>query len=847
MSRRWSALAALALCSLFALASPRTVSAATRAPARPAATTDADGTWREHGALPDQFMAVWSDSVNDRLVVLGDWDPGLRELPLAGPPVWHSYAPWPMNVYPNDGTTAWDETTGEAFVLADDGNTPTVWRVATVGTPAVTPITTSGIAPGPRGAVTMRYDRAGQRLFVWGGYPTFPNNAVNPGDSLFVLQLGPSPAWSVIMPTGLPWFAGGLAGDLFVDESRGRLLAIGTSSDSVWVAPLAAPGTWNELPTSSAFGGPRPASRRGNVVYDRAHDTLWELDPANTVWSLSLATLTWTALPAAGSPPPVLVSLGYPSLAMDRVRHRLIVEGGRNARFSPTAGLWALTPDGSPTWTQMRADPPRPDARNQGALWGYDPVRHRVLVAGGELSPFSGYSYDTDTWALDDGPEPAWSQVTTVGSPPATNAGYVSAWDPVRDAWVLFGSGGDIVTLSFAGATPAWGTLGAGGTPPPLYSIGAAVYDPVRDRFVVLSRATSATETEMRCWELALSPAPVWRALAPAGPAPSARFQLMAERDAAHDRLVMFGGFSYVDAFSPNAWTLDFSSGDGVWTRLATLGPAGRESGLLAYEPLRQRMVLAGGLVWPQPTTPAYAGDTWALDLTGTPTWHPLATDGDVLVPRWSAVGGYDPARDRILMSGGLQSGLCDAWTLTFAGDVTATDIALATEDVGTDHVTLAWDGAAPGAQASLERQRDGGAWQPYATLSADGSGRFGFTDHAVAPGDRLGYRLALAANGAERHVGAVTVVVPAAALALRANATGAHGVRLSVQLPGAGTARLALYDLAGRRVWNGDLAATGGGAQEVTVDGAALEPGLYFARLAWGRESRSARVALIR
>ena len=70
-------------------------------------------------------------------------------------------------------------------------------------------------------------------------------------------------------------------------------------------------------------------------------------------------------------------------------------------------------------------------------------------------------------------------------------------------------------------------------------------------------------------------------------------------------------------------------------------------------------------------------------------------------------------------------------------------------------------------------------------------------------------------------------------------------GVRGSVSLPDEGPARLALYDVSGRRVASQDVGGAPG-TREVTFGGTqALTPGLYFARLATPRGATNARVVV--
>jgi len=96
---------------------------------------------------------------------------------------------------------------------------------------------------------------------------------------------------------------------------------------------------------------------------------------------------------------------------------------------------------------------------------------------------------------------------------------------------------------------------------------------------------------------------------------------------------------------------------------------------------------------------------------------------------------------------------------------------------------------------------------------------------------------------------GEITAVPPAAPVALGLRAlrfVPGAGVRGLVSLPDGASARLALFDLAGRRLAEQTL--TRRGESETTLAGtAALHPGVYFARLLTARASLTRRVVVLR
>jgi len=71
------------------------------------------------------------------------------------------------------------------------------------------------------------------------------------------------------------------------------------------------------------------------------------------------------------------------------------------------------------------------------------------------------------------------------------------------------------------------------------------------------------------------------------------------------------------------------------------------------------------------------------------------------------------------------------------------------------------------------------------------------------------------------------------------------EGVRVAFSLPGSGSARFEVFDLAGRRIASRRIEA---GAREITIAGTATLPsGLYFGRLTAGAESAAAKLIVAR
>ena len=150
-----------------------------------------------------------------------------------------------------------------------------------------------------------------------------------------------------------------------------------------------------------------------------------------------------------------------------------------------------------------------------------------------------------------------------------------------------------------------------------------------------------------------------------------------------------------------------------------------------------------------------------------------------------------------------------------------------------------------------VEVSRDGQGWAPYGAITADEQGHCAFEDRSVTPGSTVSYRLRATVNGLTM-VSAVTTVrvperTPLAIAGLRPNPSRAVPM-VAFTLPGRAATRHDVYDLAGRRVWAGELGelAPGPHLQSVDTHGA-LRSGVYMFRLTSNARSVSVRGVIAR
>lgn len=174
--------------------------------------------------------------------------------------------------------------------------------------------------------------------------------------------------------------------------------------------------------------------------------------------------------------------------------------------------------------------------------------------------------------------------------------------------------------------------------------------DPGADRLVVVGGEHSDGGT----WALNLTGPPSWVNIGAAAPDGAADV-VRAVYDAQDHKMILVVPSMAVyslDLQNPAGWTLVIGEGT---------GPAPRSYPAIAYDNLRNRLLVFGG------GPDGARSDTWALDLSGTPTWHQLLPTS-VPEPRWAAVAVYDEANDRFVVTSGSGNGLKnDVWALSLA------------------------------------------------------------------------------------------------------------------------------------------------------------------------------------
>lgn len=281
---------------------------------------------------------------------------------------------------------------------------------------------------------------------------------------------------------------------------------------------------------------------------------------------------------------------------------------------------------------------------------------------------------------------------TTDTCPPRTAAG--SVYDPLRDRLIVFGgfdgsNRNDTWALDLA-PLPRWTRLLPEGDTPPGRSGHVAVYDPVRDRIVISGGTTGGTHLD-DVWVLELEPVLRWQKISPAGKPPSGRSDHAAAYVPGLDAVVVFGGWDSPVHFLDETWALVLS-GTPTWELLETQGtpPSPRKDALLVHDGDDNRVFVFGGI------DTAYRNDVWELALKPQPTWTQVSPTGTPPSGRRDAAGVYDAVHRRVVLFGGLDGAYrSDAWELVLGSPPKWRAVpASAMQPAGRSYHTAAFDTA---------------------------------------------------------------------------------------------------------------------------------------------------------
>lgn len=271
--------------------------------------------------------------------------------------------------------------------------------------------------------------------------------------------------------------------------------------------------------------------------------------------------------------------------------------------------------------------------------------------------------------------------------------------------------------------------------------------------------------------------------------------------------------------------------------------------------------------------------DVWALALDGAAEWTELPVGGTLPPARSHHVAIYDPLRDRMLVSGGLVGGFCWCYCGTIFGDVWSLDLASTTwQQIPPSY----WWGARRYAHSAVyDATRDqmllfGGtelnyghgtyndahayslAESVWTALSLDSLPPPARVNHSAVYDGQIDRMLVFGGQVPAFEndlwallLGSQVVSVPptgptsgSIVLSIRPNPA-SSAVWVDMSLPTDQPAVLDVVDVAGRRVLSQPLAARVGSQSVALPEAVRLEPGQYFVRVTQGVEQVIARLTL--
>lgn len=486
--------------------------------------------------------------------------------------------------------------------------TNSVSALSLSGSPAWSAVTTTGTTPPGRWYHAATHDTARQRMLMFGGETNAPFS--QRFNDVWALDLGTA-QWSALSPSGTPP-APRVQPALAYDPASDRVVLFGggySLPNETWQLTLSGPPAWSLIAATT----PPEVRMNHQLLYDSALQRVLMAGGKDgggngtkvDVWALELLPSSWQQVTH-------IAPFRHEHTAIyDSQRGRIVVFGGMTSQQARN-DTWALTPGPEPKWAQIETQGPLPPARmNHSAI--YDPARDRMIVFGG----YDGYSggYRSDVWVLTFGGTPTWSQLALPGGPSA-RSWHTAVYDADGDRmWVLGGERrvgvmcgtdypenvtvypGDAWTLSL-GATPAW-TQALGGVRN-LCSRQSAVFDVARHRIVVYG----GERDSLACYTghivsypnptlaIPVTGPPAAHDLVALGTPPPPLATQVAAYDSHRDRMIIYGGYNSSGIVQGDAWALYL--GGATWMPLS---PAGSSPGpsighTTTYVPGQDAMVL---------------------------------------------------------------------------------------------------------------------------------------------------------------------------------------------------------------------------------------------------------------
>lgn len=449
------------------------------------------------------------------------------------------------------------------------------------------------------------------------------------------------------------------------DASRGRVVLFGGGNPNEIGSTFFPSGfddtwEWDGTTWSKLITPVQPKGRFGHAMaYDSVrHEIVLTggfcpengCDPSNNP-TTALDTWLWDGTTWMPTAPLVMPPFRYGhAMAFDPHRNVMVLFGGNDDNLGPTLDGDTWEWDGS-TWTE-HTTPSAPSGRIHSAMV-FDSHLGKVIMFGGctvrQMAP-AGLDWcataAADLWSWDG---TTWISLATQTQPTA-RFDHALAFDSGRNKLVIFG-GND----TYSSRDDLWEWDGVDWrvrkqSVPAARVFVAAAYDSARGTSILFGgKDGQAPALYAETWEWDGN---VWRNHSnPNGP--SARMLHSMAYDTTRDRVVLFGGCngSMANACSAIGDTWEWTTTG--WTQVApTTSPTARMGHTLAFDSIRNRVILFGGCTGttafgctPNNETWEFDGATWTLLV---PTVSPSA--------RWLHGMAFDPLRGKVVMFGGLEA-----------------------------------------------------------------------------------------------------------------------------------------------------------------------------------------------
>ena len=636
------------------------VAAMLRAPAQAGASNP--DTWSTTDCPPRLGAAAVFDSRRNRMLVLGGFDGIQRSdvwsLSLDGISAWTRLVANGTPPAGRSGHTAFYDVRRDRILVfggsGDAGLLGDLWELALNGIPTWTQLTPPGFVPTSRADHAVAYDPQRDFMLVFGGWD-HPTHFL---EETWTLSLDGAPRWERLATNAGPTARKDAA--VVFDAALDRMLVFGgidtAYRNDVWALALKPVPTWSQVTvTGTPPSGRRDAAMildavRGSALLFGGLDGTYRDD----TWELRLESAPKWERIAVGSPAPARRS--YHAAVLDETARRVLVFGGYNGSILQDTWSFALA-EGA-TWTRVAPTLAAPSPR-LGHAGIYDPVSQRFVVFGG----YDG-TWRNETWALPLDDVHEWTPIVAAGPLPAARIRHSVIHDPVRHRLVVHGgqnaaqlSLNDTWALPLAGP-PVWTQLAAAGPAPTVRANHSAIYDPIGDRMLVFGGTSATGGLRADTWSLSFGLAPAWEALA--ATAPEARSGHVATYDPVRQRMLVFGGLDPIGAPRQDLWEMALD-GPPAWQEVEWLGvpPPGRAYHTAAYDPNGTRLYVFGGYDGTSP----YRNDLWELSLVSKPTWRVVGQSGAAPAPRGYTCAIFDPVRNALRIFGGGGTRLGDTWT----------------------------------------------------------------------------------------------------------------------------------------------------------------------------------------